>query len=45
MIRYYNENNKPQTFKLMSVPNCWEEKWYNLDADWKLLEDKISIRE
>ena len=44
VIRYHNEKNKPQTFKLMSVPNCWEEKWYNLDSDWKLLEDKISIR-
>ena len=44
VIRYYNEKNKPQTFKLMNIPNCWEEKWYNLDTDWKLLKDKIRIR-
>ena len=45
VIRYYNEKNKPQTFKLLSVSNCWEENWYCLDADWKLLEEKINIRE
>ena len=44
VARYYDETNKPRSFKIMEVTNCWENKCYDIDEDWLLFEEKIKIK-
>ena len=43
IARYYDEQNKAHTFKVMSVENAWIPRYFDPDDDWRVLEEKVSL--
>lgn len=38
MARYYDEKNNAIYFEVRRIENVWEEKFYDIDEEWNLLE-------
>ena len=43
IARYYDEKNKSHTFKVMNIDNAWEQKHYDMDEEWLVLDEKVNL--
>ena len=43
VARYYDERNKSHMFRVMTIENAWEPKYFDPDQEWCILDEKISL--
>lgn len=43
IARYYDERNKSHMFRVISIENAWEPKYFDPDQEWCILDEMVSL--